>query len=72
MGESDGIADFEEDIEVPFEAQRLHDLPPFATMNLLHGVEQFALGISAEVMNGDDIGVHKIGGDDGFGNEHFL
>ena len=80
VGVSDGIADLLEDGEegsegIFFEgfwvgmAEEVNDFVKGGAFDELHAVEHFALGVGAEFINGDDIGVFELAGELGFFDE---
>ena len=72
VGEGDGIADPQQDVQVFLEGLVPNGVRPRTALEFLHGIEQMAGFIHAQVVNGDDVGMIQLSGDEGFGQEQRL
>ncbi len=72
MGKGDGIADPQQDVQVFLEGLVPDGVRPRPALEFLHGIEQMAGLIHAQVVNGNDVGMIQLPGDEGFGQEQRL
>ncbi len=69
VGEGHGVADAQQDLQVLAQPEPVHRLLPGAADDALHGVEGAPLGILLQRVDGDDVGMVEVAGDDGLRGE---
>ena len=72
MSKRNGVTDLEQNLQILFLGQLGHRGAPFRAGDMLHGIEQFSISSPAEVVYGNNIGMHQMCCHHGLRNEHRL